>query len=186
MSVIGETWIDDDGNGVCNPGEGIEYVMLVRNAGTVTLSDLWLSDDLLGDQANCGEAPEGGLLAPNASMTCEGTYQVWPLNCSMIRCKEYVCCTYVRVGKVPMSLRGHAALTVQCIQASGGRFSRTIRSRAASFEQMREGNPTKRYAWQVLTYCTPADLIRCLHVSAIKKSRSPNKTSTEETSPIQP
>lgn len=82
MSVVGETWIDDDGNGVCDPGEGIEYVMIVRNAGTVTLSDLRLSDDLLGDRAEC-ETPEGGSLEPNAGITCMGAYQVWLYNGSM-------------------------------------------------------------------------------------------------------
>lgn len=83
VSVIGETWIDDDGDGVCDPGDGIEYVMLVRNAGTVTLSDLRLSDDLLGDRADC-DTPEGGSLEPNAGMTCMGTYQVWLYNGSMM------------------------------------------------------------------------------------------------------
>lgn len=76
VSVVGEAWIDDDGNGVCDPGEGIEYVLFVRNAGTVTLSDIQMSDDLLGDQADCGEAPKGGSLAPDAGMTCTGTYQI--------------------------------------------------------------------------------------------------------------
>lgn len=82
MSVIGETWIDDDGNGICDPGEGIEYVMLVQNSGTVTLSDIELSDDLIRDEADCGTAPEGGSLAPGGGMTCTGMYQVRLEECS--------------------------------------------------------------------------------------------------------
>ena len=81
MSVVGETWIDDDGNGVCDPGEGIDYVMLVGNAGTVTLNDVQLSDDLVRDRANCGDTPQGGSLRPKAGMACTGTYQVWLYNC---------------------------------------------------------------------------------------------------------
>lgn len=73
--MAGETWIDDNGDGDCDPGEGVEYVMLVRNEGTVTLGNIQLSDDLLGGQANCSQ-PEGDDLAPNAGMTCTGTYQV--------------------------------------------------------------------------------------------------------------
>lgn len=76
MSVNGETWVDGDGNGDCDPGEGIEYVIDVQNVGTVTLGDTTLSDDLLGDFVDCGVFSQGGYLAPNTSMTCTGTYQV--------------------------------------------------------------------------------------------------------------
>jgi len=73
--VNGETWIDDNGDGDCDPGEGIEYIMFIRNEGTVTLGDIQVSDYLLGDRADCAQL-EGGDLAPNAGMTCTGTYQV--------------------------------------------------------------------------------------------------------------
>lgn len=75
LSVNGETWIDDNGDGDCDPGEGVEYVMFIRNEGTVTLGDILVSDDLLGDWTDCGR-PGGVDLAPNAGMTCMGTYQV--------------------------------------------------------------------------------------------------------------
>ncbi len=71
----GETWIDDNGDGDCDPGEGVEYVMFIRNEGTVTLGEIQVSDDLLRDRTDCGQ-PEGGHLAPKAGMTCTGTYQV--------------------------------------------------------------------------------------------------------------
>lgn len=76
MSVNGETWIDGDGDRDCDPGEGIEYVIFVLNEGTVTLDNTQLSDDLLGASVDCGEAAVGGSLAPDAGMTCTGTYQV--------------------------------------------------------------------------------------------------------------
>lgn len=76
VSVNGETWIDSDGDGDCDPGEGIEYVIFVLNEGTVTLKNPQLSDDLLGVSLDCGDASEGGSLAPNEGMTCTGTYQV--------------------------------------------------------------------------------------------------------------
>lgn len=72
----GGTWVDGDGDGDCDPGEGIEYVITVRNTGTVTVGGTKLYDELLGDLVDCGAAPQGRYLAPNASMTCTGTYQV--------------------------------------------------------------------------------------------------------------
>lgn len=74
--MTGEAWIDDNGDGDCDPGEGIEYVISILNEGTVTLSSTQISDDLLGSSWDCGDASQGGVLAPNEGMTCMGVYQV--------------------------------------------------------------------------------------------------------------
>lgn len=72
----GETWIDGDGDGDCDPGERIEYIIFVLNEGTVTLDNTQFSGDLLGASWDCGDASDGSSLAPSAAMTCTGTYQV--------------------------------------------------------------------------------------------------------------
>lgn len=76
MSVNRDSWIDNDGDGDCDPGEGVEYIVFVQNTGTITMSDLQVSDGLLGESLDCGESPAGGYLAPKSSITCTGTYQV--------------------------------------------------------------------------------------------------------------
>lgn len=75
IAVTGETWIDGDGDGDCDPGEAIEYVFFVENEGTVTLSGLRIWNELVGDSAKCG-AFGASYLAPGASVTLMCTYQV--------------------------------------------------------------------------------------------------------------
>lgn len=72
----GDAWIDGNGDGDCDPGEGIAYTMTVLNEGTVTLNNNQISDDLLGSSWDCGDASQGGSLAPTEGMTCTGMYQV--------------------------------------------------------------------------------------------------------------
>jgi uncharacterized repeat protein (TIGR01451 family) len=57
------------------PGDVLEYELVVRNTGNVTLTEVTVSDPLLGSSISCSPA-QGGSLAPGATMTCTGSYTV--------------------------------------------------------------------------------------------------------------
>lgn len=75
LFVIGETWIDSDEDGDCDPGEGVAYVSFVENTGITSLNVVTVSDDLLGDETVC-DWPYHDQLKPGESITCTGTYEV--------------------------------------------------------------------------------------------------------------
>lgn len=61
---------DNNGNGFADAGETIRYSFLVRNTGTVTLTDVTVNDALV----TVGQAPR--TLAPGGSFTFSGSYTV--------------------------------------------------------------------------------------------------------------
>lgn len=70
----GEAWVDSNADGDADPGEIVPYIVIVDNTGTVSLTDVNMSDDLLGDEAVCDVS--SGLLSPGENMTCTGMYGV--------------------------------------------------------------------------------------------------------------
>lgn len=75
MSVVDESWIDSDNNGDCDPGEEVKYECVVKNTGTVSVTNIIMSDDLLRDRAVC-DWSEDDQLEPGDSLSCAGTYEV--------------------------------------------------------------------------------------------------------------
>jgi hypothetical protein len=60
------TLVDEDGDGIASAGEVIDYGFRVTNTGTVTLTDVEVSDPRLGGIVTCPAAP----LAPGESVDC--------------------------------------------------------------------------------------------------------------------
>lgn len=75
LKVANESWIDENSNGDCDPGEGVTYECVFENTGTVTLYNLTTSDNLLGDTIVCNW-PEDDKLEPGGMVHCAGTYEV--------------------------------------------------------------------------------------------------------------
>jgi uncharacterized repeat protein (TIGR01451 family) len=65
---------DGDGDGLIDLGETISYSFLVRNAGTVTMSNVTVNDPLLTD-AGISVTPGPQTLAPGGTATFTATYQ---------------------------------------------------------------------------------------------------------------
>jgi uncharacterized repeat protein (TIGR01451 family) len=70
--------LDLGSNGTLNPGDLINYTLVVTNTGTVNLTDLVVTDVLLGTTVNCGGIPQNEIsrLNKNNSTTCTGYYAV--------------------------------------------------------------------------------------------------------------
>ncbi|MDO9456907.1 hypothetical protein, partial [Nocardioides sp.] len=67
---------DADGNGVINAGDTIAYSFLVTNTGTVTLTNVTVTDGLADTTIVC----PGTTLAPGASFTCTATHTITQAN----------------------------------------------------------------------------------------------------------
>ncbi|MGG5257805.1 DUF7507 domain-containing protein [Phycicoccus avicenniae] len=73
LTKSASTPVDIDADGRIEAGDTITYTFLLRNTSTVTLTDVTVSDPLLGlDGARCGAAS----LAPGATTTCTRTHVV--------------------------------------------------------------------------------------------------------------
>ena len=69
------TDVDSAGDGVINnPGEEIDYEIVVTNTGNTTLTNVNVTDDLI--TLNCNPTVPVASLAPGDSITCTGTYVV--------------------------------------------------------------------------------------------------------------
>jgi uncharacterized repeat protein (TIGR01451 family) len=64
---------DSDGDGLLDPGETVSYSFLVRNTGTVTLTNVTVDDPLLAN-AGLSVTPGPQTLAPRGSVTFTATY----------------------------------------------------------------------------------------------------------------
>ncbi|WP_018096262.1 DUF7507 domain-containing protein [Sinorhizobium meliloti] len=64
---------DSDGDGLLDPGETISYSFLVRNTGTVTMTNVTVDDPLLAN-AGLSVTPGPQTLAPRGSVTFTATY----------------------------------------------------------------------------------------------------------------
>ncbi|WP_219087015.1 DUF7507 domain-containing protein [Microbacterium resistens] len=60
--------VDTDGDGVLGAGDTVAYTFTVHNTGTTTLTDVVVTDPMLGGEVAC--AAIDGPLAPGASVTC--------------------------------------------------------------------------------------------------------------------
>jgi uncharacterized repeat protein (TIGR01451 family) len=67
--------LDPGGDGVATPGDVISYLLDVTNTGNVTLTNVTLSDPLLGTLDCPGGHPIPSL-APGATESCSGTYAI--------------------------------------------------------------------------------------------------------------
>src|SRR5262249_5520816 len=56
-------------------GNVIHYLLVAKNTGNVTLNNVQISDPLLKTLTSCTPAL-GSTLAPNATMTCSGSYTI--------------------------------------------------------------------------------------------------------------
>lgn len=65
--------VADGGDGVADVGDSIDYSFEVENAGNVTLTNISVSDPLVGT-VTCPSGNPIPSLAPGASETCTGTY----------------------------------------------------------------------------------------------------------------
>lgn len=75
VSVVDESWVDITINGDCDPGEEVKYEFVVKNTGTVSVTNIIMSDDLLDDRAVC-DWSEDEKLEPADSLSCTGLYEV--------------------------------------------------------------------------------------------------------------
>ncbi|WP_184740723.1 IPT/TIG domain-containing protein, partial [Arthrobacter sp. AZCC_0090] len=66
--------VDSNGNGLADAGETINYTITTTNTGSVTVSNVQVSDPKI-PTLNC-TPPSGSTLAPGAAMTCTGSYVV--------------------------------------------------------------------------------------------------------------
>ncbi|WP_198388066.1 DUF7507 domain-containing protein [Sinorhizobium meliloti] len=64
---------DSDGDGLLDPGETVSYSFLVRNTGTVTMTNVTVDDPLLAN-AGLSVTPGPQTLAPRGSITFTATY----------------------------------------------------------------------------------------------------------------
>ncbi len=62
--------MDVDGDGALGAGDVVEYSFTVTNTGTTTLTDIAVSDPMLGGDVDCAPA-EGSALAPGESVECD-------------------------------------------------------------------------------------------------------------------
>ena len=67
---------DEDGDALADLGETIEYTITAVNTGTVTLTDVTVSDAMLADAGVTLTCPADTTLAPGESLVCNGTYTV--------------------------------------------------------------------------------------------------------------
>ncbi|MEE4174517.1 MAG: hypothetical protein V2I57_09740 [Xanthomonadales bacterium] len=65
---------DDNGNGLGDQGERVDYELVATNVGDTTLTDVLIEDPLL-PALSCQPA-QPAVLAPGAALTCSGTYTV--------------------------------------------------------------------------------------------------------------
>lgn len=69
------TFNDEGGDGFAQPGETISYTFLITNTGNLTLTNVAVTDALLGT-VTCPSGNPIPTLAPGATETCTGTYTI--------------------------------------------------------------------------------------------------------------
>ena len=75
IEILKEGALDLGADGISGPGDPIDYTFAVTNTGTVTLTDVRVTD-LLVPSIGCPSGHPLASLAPGASETCTGTYAI--------------------------------------------------------------------------------------------------------------
>lgn len=74
--VDGEGWIDTNGDGDAGAGEFVDYQLLVKNIGTVTLTSIVLEDGAVNSDRITWKPSVPDSLVPGQIFECHAKYTV--------------------------------------------------------------------------------------------------------------
>lgn len=76
VSVPSEGWTDSNDNGDADPGELVEYSILISNDGSSSLHNLNITSTTISEEDIVCPILSSGIFEPGASITCSATYEV--------------------------------------------------------------------------------------------------------------
>ncbi|MBM6401831.1 DUF7507 domain-containing protein [Phycicoccus sonneratiae] len=141
------TLVDEDGDGRASAGETIRYAFRVTNTGTVTLTDVAVSDPRLGGEVTCPAGP----LAPGDSLDCSVlAYVVTPADAAAGMIRNVAVATAVSdTAGVPDPAPSESAAVVETRPTSGIELTKTARLRDEDGDDRADAGERIEYSFSV-------------------------------------